>query len=108
MHTLLFGGRLVDDQRFSDLATPQLLFIQDPTGNIIGNDNSERFDVNYRSQLEIYTVELNQIFQWDRVTLSAGARYQSGTFDTTMTFTNPPALVPFLFTNPSDTTTVNS
>ena len=108
VHTLLFGGRLVDDQRFSDLATPQLLLIQDPSGNIIGNDDSERFDVNYRSQLEIYTAELNQIFQWGRVTLSAGARYQTGTFDTTTTFTNPPALVPFLFANPSDTTTVNA
>jgi Tfp pilus assembly protein PilF len=108
VHTLLFGGRLVDDQRFSDLAVPQLLLIQDPTGNIIGSDESEKFDVNYRGQLTVYTAELNQIIQWDRATLSAGARYQTGTFDTTMTYTNPPALVPFLFADPSDTTAVNA
>ena len=108
VHTLLFGGRLVNDQRFSDLQTPQLLLIEDTSGNFVGNDSAEKFDVNYRSQLEVYTMELSQIFEWDRVTLVAGARYQEGTYDTTVTFTNPPALVPTLFANPSDTTSVHS
>jgi hypothetical protein len=111
VHTLLFGGRLVNDQHFSDLNTPQLLLIQGPTppGDIINGFDQTNFDVNYRGQLEIYTMELNQIFQWDRVTLSMGARYQTGTFDTTMTFTNPPSYVSGgLFLNPSDTTTVNA
>jgi len=102
-HTLLLGGRLVDSQHFSDLATPQLLLIQDAGGNIVNHD-IEPFDANYSSQSQIYTVELNQIQQGDRVTLVAGGRYQSGTFDTQMTFVNPPALVPFLFPNPQDTT----
>lgn len=102
-HTLLLGGRLINEQRFSDLATPQLLLIQDAGGNIIGHD-IQPFDASYQSKLEIYTVELNQIQQWNHVTLSVGGRYQSGTIDTQMTFKNPPGLVPFLFPNAQDTT----
>ena len=103
MHTLLLGGRLENEQHFSDRAAPQLLLIQDPTGKTYASD-SEPFDVEYRSKLEIYTVELNQIFQWNRLTLSTGGRYQSGTFATLVTLTNPPGLVPFLFPNAFDTT----
>lgn len=101
-HTLLLGGRLVNEQHFSDVGTPQLLLLQDGGGNIVGHD-FEPFDADYNSQLEIYSVELNQIQQWNRVTVSAGGRYQSGTIDTQMTFKNPPALVPFLFANAQDT-----
>ena len=101
-HTLLLGGRLVNQQHFSDLATPQLLLIQDSAGHITGSD-TEPFDASYHSKLEIYTVELNQIQQWNHITLSVGGRYQSGTFDTQLTFQNPPGLVPFLFPNARDT-----
>jgi Tfp pilus assembly protein PilF len=109
-HTLVLGGRLVNDQQFSDLATPQLLLIQDSSGSIIGHD-FEPFDVNYQSKFNIYTIELNQIQQWDRVTLSVGGRYQSGTFDTQNTFVNPPFLVgpppDGLFNNAQDTTSTS-
>jgi tetratricopeptide (TPR) repeat protein len=103
MHTLLLGGRLVNEQHLSDLATPQLLLIQDPSGTIVTHD-FQPFDVDYHAHLEIYTLELNQILQWERVSVTAGGRYQNGTFDTRETLTNPPALVPFLFPNASDTT----
>jgi tetratricopeptide (TPR) repeat protein len=106
IHTLLLGGRLENEQHFSDRAAHQLLLFEDSSGNIF--PDSEPFDVEYRSSLEIYTAELNQLFQWNRVSISAGARYQWGTFDTTVTLTNPPGLVPFLFPNVSDTTKTNA
>jgi Flp pilus assembly protein TadD len=96
MHTLLLGGRLVNDQHFSDLAAPQLLLVQDGKGTIYASD-SEPFDVAYRGQLEIYTAEMNQIFEWDRVTLSLGGRYQGGEFNTQSRMFNPPSGLAFLF-----------
>ncbi len=36
----------------------------------------------YRSQLEIYSIELQQIFQQPKHTTILGARYQNGDFDT--------------------------
>jgi tetratricopeptide (TPR) repeat protein len=98
MHTLLLAGRIMDEQDFSDRGTPQLLLNQDPVGGGISPD-TEPFDVNYQNKLEIYTAELNQIFQWEKVTLLAGARFQDGTSKTLNTFTNPPALGP-LFAAP--------
>jgi tetratricopeptide (TPR) repeat protein len=100
IHTLALFGRLVDSQQFSDKAAPQLLLVQDPTGAINGV-GSTAFDVNYHNTFEIYSAELNQICEWDRVSLSAGARYQAGTFQTQDLFSNPtpPGLAP-LYNNP--------
>ena len=95
VRTLLLLSRLVDEQYFSDQAAPQLVLDEDPTGAIYGV-GSEPYDVNYHNQFEIYSAELNQICQWDRVTLSVGARYQSGTFQTQDQLGN--SSLPALFT----------
>ena len=47
------------------------------------------FDFNYRERFQVYGAELNQIFQWDRVLVVAGGRYQSGEFHTQDQFRNP-------------------
>jgi Tfp pilus assembly protein PilF len=92
IHTLLLGGRLENEQHFSDLAAPQLVLIpttpQSPAQFV-------PFDVKYQNQLVIYTAELNQILRWNRVTISAGARYQNGGFDTTSQLNNPGQLAFF-------------
>jgi tetratricopeptide (TPR) repeat protein len=83
--TLLLGGRLENEQFFSDKSTDQLVLIPtDPYDYL-----SVPFDAQYHGQLEIYTAEVNQIFQMHCLSLSAGARYQSGTFDTTAQLYNP-------------------
>jgi Tfp pilus assembly protein PilF len=96
IHTLLLLDRLVDHQTFSDKAAPQLLFAQLPRGPI-NAALSVPFDVNYQEKFEVYGAELNQICQWDRVTLVAGGRYQSGEFQTQDQLGNPGADA-FLFT----------
>lgn len=105
IHTLALGGRLETQQHFSDLAAPQLLLIHDPQGRLYASD-TEPFDVNYNNEFVVYTAELNQIFQYERVTLSAGARYQWGTFNATSSMTNPPGLNP-LFPRPAADVSVN-
>ncbi len=80
-HTLVMASRLVDEQHFSDQAAPQRLLIQDGTGaNVLALFPT--FNVDYNNSFEIYSAEVNQIGQWNRVTLSTGARYQSGKFHT--------------------------
>ncbi|HXC98619.1 MAG TPA: FecR domain-containing protein [Verrucomicrobiae bacterium] len=90
MNTILLAGRLVDDQQFSDQAGDErggfYQFQETPGGIIV---NQVPLNVTYDEQFEIYTAELNQICQWDRVTLSAGARYQSGTFQTQDQLSSP-------------------
>jgi tetratricopeptide (TPR) repeat protein len=98
VHTLLLGGWLSTEQHFSDLAAPQLLLIRNTSA--ISLAGSAPFDVNYHSEFEIYLAELNQLFQWNRVTLSLGGRWQGGSFQTQAQFTNPPSLLAPLFSNP--------
>lgn len=98
MHTLALVGRLINEQHFSDRAVPEILLIEDATGAIVGRDSSA-LDVDYHNSFEIYSAELNQICQWNRMTLSVGARYQSGTFQTSNLLDNP-SRVPFLLGTP--------
>ena len=81
IHTLLLAGRLVNDQDVSDKGTPQLLLTEDSTGKVYAAGTND-FDVNYQNNFDIYSVELNQLFELNLVTLSFGSRYQSGTFNT--------------------------
>jgi tetratricopeptide (TPR) repeat protein len=81
VHSLLLGGRLQNDQRFSDRSVPEPIVFRDAALAVtsLGSDN---FDVRHRSELEIYTGELNQIFQTERHTLVLGGRAQAGEFQT--------------------------
>jgi tetratricopeptide (TPR) repeat protein len=89
VHTLALGGRLVNDQHVWDQALPLPVLSSDPTVSL-ANVNTE-VDVAYRSQLEIWTGELNQIFQGERNTLILGGRFQTGDFETANSLTNTSA-----------------
>jgi Tfp pilus assembly protein PilF len=89
MHTAALVGRLVNEQYFRDQTTPQFMLYQDSSGNI--TPATSPWDVNYHNTFEIYSAELNQICEWDRVTVSAGARYQAGSFQTQDLLDNPEA-----------------
>ena len=98
-HTLLLGGRIATEQNFSDRGADQLMLYEDPEGTVYDAVRLP-FDVSYRDQTEIYLAELNQIFQWDWLTLSLGGRWQGGSFQTQAQFTNPPPRRARLFTDP--------
>jgi hypothetical protein len=104
MHTLVLLDRLMDNQQFSDLASPQLLLFQPPGGGAPYASASVPFDVNYQEKFHIYGAELQQIFEWERVTLLLGGRYQSGQFHTTDQFSNPGSFG-FFFSPPYDADT---
>jgi len=104
IHTLFLGGRLENSQHFTapDVDTIYLVDKQAPAPNYANPD----FGVKYRGDLEIYTAELNQVFEWDRLTICAGTRYQGGMFQTHVILTNPVGN-PF-FTNPFETNRIKS
>jgi len=101
IHTLLLGGRLENDQRFSDLQTTQNLLYRvdqnDPLSPVIGYRRIA-LDVNHRIKLEIYDAELQQIVENIWHTLVVGGHWQGGQFDTQSLMTNPSGF-PFGSTN---------
>ena len=102
INTLFLGGRLANDQQFSDRAVPQLILFRD-AGNNVFSVASERFDIEQRSELEIYTAELNQILQSGRHTLVLGGRIQAGDIATRSIITNPRANTNFFSVPAADT-----
>lgn len=99
IHTLFLAGRLVNDQHFADISATQTIAVVNPVGRL--NPRGVPFDVSYHSQFEIYSAELNQIFQRENHTDIVGARFQDGTFCAENTFANPPPNLAPLFTLPS-------
>lgn len=89
MRTLMLVGRLTDEQNFSDIQAPQLLLFKTTPPGTVGLVASTAYDFNYHNNFDIYSAELNQICEWNRVTLSTGARYQAGTFQTQDLLNNP-------------------
>jgi len=114
-HTLFLAGRLINDQAFSDKKIPQVIIFPDATSGTITNvavmgiSNGLHYggmDIKLRSQFEIYTAELQQLFSYQRQSDILGARFQIGDFSTsdlmtldvdqfhqyfTNLFTHPPA-----------------
>lgn len=79
--TLLLAGRLQDNLESTDSAQPVLLVSKDPGGAVTGTVLTS-VDQRYRSELEICSVELQHIAQWEPWTLIVGSRAQWGEFDT--------------------------
>jgi cytochrome c-type biogenesis protein CcmH/NrfG len=104
IRTLVLLGRLTDEQYFSDSQAPQLVLSED-AGGVVHGVSSEPYDVNYHNEFEIYSAELNQICEWNHVTLSAGARYQTGTFQSQDQLGNTP--IPFLYTPTANSVSEN-
>jgi outer membrane receptor protein involved in Fe transport len=82
VHTLFLGGLLKNVQTFSDSNVDELILSRNTNGTLVGTSTLP-FDVNDRSEFEIYTAELNQILQFEHHTFVLGGRYQRGRVTTT-------------------------
>jgi outer membrane receptor protein involved in Fe transport/Tfp pilus assembly protein PilF len=102
VHTLFLGGLLKNVQSFSDQDVDEQILSRDINNNVVAASTLP-FDVSYRSKFQIYTSELNQIFQFEHHVFILGGRYQQGTVTTTdnlgLGAAVAPGLIPF-FNNP--------
>ena len=118
VHTLLLGGRLENHQRFSDKGVNSLILQTNGAGSVtgaltlgidnLGNDIGG-VDVTESVDFDIYTAELNQIFQGERQTLVLGVRLQTGDFtiQNLMTNVQPAGLAQYFLDPPADITENN-
>jgi predicted Zn-dependent protease len=88
-HTLFLASRFDDTLDLEDSA-PALLFYRtfvSPFSGLTNRSlqNPALFSLDYRSELEAYSAEVQQIWQTPEQTLVAGARYQAGWSDTDST-----------------------
>jgi hypothetical protein len=99
IYTLALAGRLNDELKVTNPQQSTVLVQREPSGDI-NFASAFTTEQNYRNDLEIYTAELQQIWQTFPHTLIAGARYQTGDFASGNLHTNPsgpPEFLPFLF-----------
>jgi tetratricopeptide (TPR) repeat protein len=87
-HTLMLGGRLVNQQQLSDKAAPWIVGFQNPASL---SPADALMDLQYWNSFEGYTAEVNQIFQGDRYTTILGGRFQTGQFDALADFNTAPS-----------------
>ena len=97
VHTLFLTARLHDDFKATDPAS--IVLFPRWFGGTITSVSGEPFAVDYRSELEAYSVELQQLCEGDRHTVIVGGRFQTGWSDTTDTLTRPNASPPQTFPN---------
>jgi Tfp pilus assembly protein PilF len=95
-HTLLLAGRLEDTLRLDNPQQQSAIFSRDAQGAVTDGLNITT-DQKYRSQLEIYTAEAQQIWERHAQTVILGSRYQFGQFETQnrQTDPQPPFVSPF-------------
>ena len=79
-HTLVLAGRLADESVAADPAQPVLLVSKDLSGAVTGTVRTS-VDQRYRSEQELYSLELQHIAQVDPWTFIVGGRSQRGEFD---------------------------
>ncbi len=88
VHTLFLGARFDDTLHLRDPAYP-IYFFRYVNGSVVSNRSSTvRDSMRFRSDLEAYSTELQQIFSGPFNTLILGGRFQYGLSDTFNSVTN--------------------
>jgi tetratricopeptide (TPR) repeat protein len=98
--TLVLAGRLENEQQFSDKTVRRIALEYNGTNSATVHERE--LDIDLGTELEIYTGEVQQIWQTDRSTVVAGSLYQSGRIEGTSVLTTDN---PSFSTNRYDTRT---
>jgi outer membrane receptor protein involved in Fe transport len=107
VHTLFLANRLQDTFNFKNFTQPSILLNRpdDPSGvPYLAVAVDMTMNEHYTNQLEIYSMELQQIWELAAHTTIAGARVQYGHFDTAVYGDNPSVNVVSYFPGPTDPT----
>ena len=103
IHTLLLGARLNDTLSVAEPAAFIPTLVRDTSGALTGQVSPpfSQFDLNYRSEFDAWSGELQQIVQRSAHTLVAGVRYQAGETETRAVLERDPFAFPPVFGNPA-------
>ncbi|MEO0453102.1 MAG: FecR domain-containing protein [Verrucomicrobiota bacterium] len=106
-HTLAVASRLVNDQFVQDFAQPQFVVSReaDNTVNFVDTVNFP-FDVETENDFEVYSMEVQQVAEYEWHRWIAGGLFQTGTFHASDSLTNPTS--PFPQVQPPTTLPVSS
>ena len=93
VHTLFLAGRLDDTLTRKESDVPYAILLRDTAGNITAPPEVKKDGtaLDFGSEFEGYSTELQQIWQTPRQTLILGARYQIGESETSVDLTGRPA-----------------
>lgn len=88
-HTLAVASRLVNEQFIQDFDQPQLVVAR--TGGAVDFIDTINFpfDVEVENEFEVYSVEWQQVAEYDWHRWIAGVLYQTGTFEATDSLDDP-------------------
>ena len=101
MQTLFLSGRLINDLSYTDKGVTNTILSRNANGGVVTN-SPVLYDLSYQNTFEIYTAELNQIFQTPRHLLVLGGRVHFGEFETQNILTNVSAGAAPAFRYPSE------
>ncbi len=103
IHTLFLGAHLSDTLWTSEPTASVRTLVRDSGGALTGmlNPADSVFGLRYRTALEAWSAELQQVFQTPRHLWLLGGRYQTGELRTRSVLGRDPLLFPPVFTDPA-------
>ena len=93
MHTLVLASR-IDDTLSVREPSPVLLFAKQSGGETVEVSNPSQFTLFNRNAVQLYSIDLQQIWQTEKQTMVLGARYQTGSSQSTNYLEQMPGLGP--------------
>jgi Tfp pilus assembly protein PilF len=103
IHTLALGARLNDTVTVSEPVAAIRTLVRDSGGVLTGvlSPADSRFAVRYRSVLNAWSAELQQVFQTPHHLWLFGSRFQTGELETRSRITRDPTAFPPVFADPA-------
>ena len=88
VHTLALGGRFINEQVFTDLATPQIMAVTAPAGGF--NPFAVNYDLNYRSTFEVWSGEVSRFSSANSTRTSGACAFSGGSSKPPANWTTSP------------------
>ncbi len=106
VHTLVFAARVADNTSFTNQTQPTLVMFRpddpfNPGKTMLTGVQGITMQEHFKNELEIYSTEVQQIWQLSQRTIILGGRFQSGDFNTD-NLQNLPSTAGFLFPDPPE------
>ncbi|HTV40085.1 MAG TPA: TonB-dependent receptor [Candidatus Sulfotelmatobacter sp.] len=107
VNTLFFGARLNDTASFTNGMAPTLLGFYPPPSQTLSQLYGLTMNQDFLNRINLYSGELQQIFEGPAHTTIIGTRLQYGSYETS-NFQDSPSILAFVFGSPADQQYIDS